>query len=615
VTSSNRATHLVLSDAPERRRMRTLQAALDERRDAIAELDLVIETLRDDLAAFEAHTQARLAEEHDALRRIDDVTRHLERWAQLLAEQPRESVGKRGYRLEERRRRELHNRPSRQVEVSGAAEPEPELEDPGEPSDRLKAAYRSLARRFHPDLARTEAERVRHGQMMARINILYRQGDVARLEALAEQAKGGELEAEDVEVDEQLTVLEERLAWFEAVIDNLREERRNLESSATCELRRNVEQGAALGRDLIAELKEELRQRVEHAYGDITSAVRILEAEVQRYNRDKTRPTGLSRTRGAALERVFDPFADKRLIRASLEAIATANVSGAARELAEWIEVEAPSRPAVLRLLLFCHVSELSPFPLGGLETYDDLELRFDHLGLGDEEPVSLARALVEADDMVEYGVRRATDEVARTALRFTNETTRDAVLVALRSLPVRRQLKEILLVLGERVTCSSCSQESFAVPLYRTRGLDDLRAEVCPLCGHTLSSYWMPKGQDVQAVLNPAYIDFEILSEYSFRLARTSVATQLLPVQVASGTVGDLKKLLFKDLFDRYQLGVKRGQVRLLRGKKPVPERTALEDLDHNQFVVRFAKDAPMNEADALEMLRHRIRNRFKPD
>jgi len=42
--------------------------------------------------------------------------------------------------------------------------------------------YRALVRRCHPDLAQTEADRVRLGALMARINGLYAERDLRRLE-------------------------------------------------------------------------------------------------------------------------------------------------------------------------------------------------------------------------------------------------------------------------------------------------------------------------------------------------------------------------------------------------------------------------------------------------
>ncbi len=179
----------------------------------------------------------------------------------------------------------------------------------------------------------------------------------------------------------------------------------------------------------------------------------------------------------------------------------------------------------------------------------------------------------------------------------------------------MRRAFKEVLAVLDERITCSACAREVFGVPLFRTRGLDDLRSLVCPECGHTQKSYWLPKGKDVQAILNDAFLELELVTEWSLRLARTSVAIQLVDAQVEAMTVGDLKERLFTDVFDRNELGVERSQVALEQSGEPVDEEVPLYEIDERAFTVTFSEDAPVSVADAVEMLQHRIRTRFKPD
>jgi hypothetical protein len=172
-----------------------------------------------------------------------------------------------------------------------------------------------------------------------------------------------------------------------------------------------------------------------------------------------------------------------------------------------------------------------------------------------------------------------------------------------------------VLAVLDERITCPSCAGEVFGVPLLRTRGLDDLRSLVCPACGHTVKSYWMPKGKDVQAILNDAFLELELVSEWSLRLAQTSVAIQLVDAQLDTMTVGDLKGRLFTDIFDRNHLGVERAHVALEQAGAPVADEVSLLDVDERTFTVTFTPDASVPVADAVEILRHRIRTRFQPD
>ncbi|MEK7705658.1 MAG: hypothetical protein AAB426_11915 [Myxococcota bacterium] len=606
---------LVLADIPERVRLRELTSHIEARRDGIAELDLEIETLRDELVDFEAHYHARLAAEQAELRRIEGLVSQIERWRELLVKAERPRVAERAHRLDVQRQKQVEHR-RRKTKRKRAPPADPAPAPVRTVDERLKQAYRALARRYHPDLARTEEEQRTFGQTMSRINALYRAGDLERLQLLVEQSQGAEINGAELDIGEQLVLLEQRARWFDVVLENLREERAALERSPTCELWRNVEQATAVGQDLIEGIRIDLRQRAEKACTEIRDAVQLLEDEVTRYNRVQTEQKLIVARRGSQeLARRFDPFADKQLVRLGLEEAATSRLSPRAREEATWLEASAKDTPALLRLVLLTHVSELSPFPLAGLERYEGIAERFDYLGRHDATPLPLERALVEGDDLVEYGVRQADAAVARLGLRFRSPSMRQAVPRALQALAVRREFKRVLGVLDDRSTCTECQDDVYAVPLYRTRGLDNLRASVCPSCGATLKSYWMPKGQDVQAVLNATFVDYELITEWSFTIAGASVGIQLLPVQAEEMTVGDLKHRLVGDLFERYEIAVAPKQVELWQEGRKRGDSARLTSLDARSFVVRFAEGAPLAEADAVETLRHRVRQKFRAD
>lgn len=610
-------TALVLSNDPERSRLRELKATLGQRRDEIAELDLEIETLRGELADFELAYRTRIAAESEALKRVERVLLHFERWSELLREAPPGALPQRAERLEERRARELSARaptteaPPGTSPVAPPTSVTPEPAPPPAPQvDRLKVAYRALARRFHPDLARTEAERLEFSERMARINALYHDGDVDRLEVLAEQAKAGEVDEGLTAIGDQLALLEERLAWFDVVLENLRAERDALEHTPTCLLLREVERARTRRRDHLADIQRGLRARVETSYTSVRSAAHQLESEVKRFNR---RPSALSHRQAEALARGFDPFGDKRLVRLGLQELKSLSVHPGARQLAERLQREGEANPAVLRLLLFASIAELSRFPLPGLERFEDISVRLEALARPTERHLTLERALVDADAWVEFGVRRATEHVVHLGLRFRTELAREAVQVMLQELPIRRELRRVLGVVGEREACPTCASDVFAVPLFRTHGLDDLRSLVCPRCGTALRSYWMPKGQDVQAVLNDAFLDFELVTEWSFRLGRGGFGVQLLPLQVEELDAGALKRRVYDDVFRRYGLELALEQVRLVQDGAAVDEAEPLTRLPSTSFDLRFEEGSPMRESEALELLRHRVRSRFR--
>ncbi len=614
---------LALANQKERDTLNALHAELRRYRDQIADHDLQLESLRTTLALFESTYNARLTRERSMVDRVRSMVRHLEDWTDLVRSQPREELIQVSQFVENRREKELApfqaERDKEGWQSTDWIPREEPIEDEPPPTreryEELKSAYRQLARHYHPDFAQSEEERVRFSEIMRRINELYRDGDLSRLLALAEQHQVTDELLEETPVQEQLEKLRERARWFAAIVENLQEELHDLEQSEIFDLWQRAEQAKAAGRDLVAEIKKRLLDRLDQLYDEVGWAIGELEQTVVEYNKTlSTEPPAIERRSNATdIERVFDPFADKGLVRLGLEALDTRPKDRTTRRRADWIIRLADEAPAQLRIILLAHVSQLSKLPLPGLESYEDLRLRFDALCADDEAPITLEHTLAQMSDIVEYGVRRASPQLVHLGLRFRSEGIRNAVPLALQAAPVRHELKRVLWVLGEEVTCDFCHSAVFAIPLFYTRGLDDLRASVCPSCGETIRRYYLPKGDDIQAVLNPVYVDLDIISDWSFRLSRASVATQLLPVQVANFTVGELKKRLVTDLFGRYELGLSRGQIAFFQGPRRIKEKTPLYELPEQKFTVRFKEGAPLTESDALEMLRYRIRHKFK--
>jgi hypothetical protein len=635
------SSSLLVTDEPDRARLRELQALLDALLDEIAGLEVELDEARAELAAFEGVYEDRLRGPRAAMTRVHGVIRQLERWAALLDRCRAADLAARAERLDAQRDREtqrlaeearLREEAPREpaprgaglstsisisisisISTSSAPEPEPHDARSRRGDEKLKAVYRTLVRRCHPDLAQNEEDRVRLGALMARINGLYAERDLRRLERLIEQTRDADVDVGEKSVVERIAEVEARVAWLAVLRDNLLVDRDALGRCATGELLRQVDEARREGRDLLDELGRDLEREARRERREIRGAVRLLEEAVHRYNKQNALSTVKPASSAGALSRVFDPYDDKRFVRLGLEHLASLRLSPDAQREAEWLTGLAESAPALLRLLLMTYAAELSPLPLPGLETYDDIALRFQRFP-GAEE-ITLEDALVELAERLEYGLRRTSARRAHAGLRLRSALTRQAIPAALRAHAVRRAFKEVLSVLDERITCSACASEVFGVPLFRTRGLDDLRSLVCPACGHTQKSYWLPKGKDVQAILNDAFLELELVTEWSLRLARTSVAIQLVDAQVEAMTVGDLKERLFTDVFDRHDLGVERSQVTLEQGGEPVDEAAELDAIDERAFTVIFAEDAPVSVADAVEMLRHRIRMRFKPD
>lgn len=138
----------------------------------------------------------------------------------------------------------------------------PEAKKSFVPSDSLKALFREVVKRLHPDLTTDEQERARRHVLMAEANRAYAEGDEAKLRALLEDAEanpdavvGDGVGAELIRVIRKIAQVEERLERIDAEIETLR-------SSDLWELRLKVESAENEGRDLLAEMAEGVDIRI-----------------------------------------------------------------------------------------------------------------------------------------------------------------------------------------------------------------------------------------------------------------------------------------------------------------------------------------------------------------
>ncbi|MDQ2682543.1 MAG: hypothetical protein M3Y37_03345 [Chloroflexota bacterium] len=90
--------------------------------------------------------------------------------------------------------------------------PRPQLD--AETEAEILRLYRELAKRYHPDRARTEKDRERRTALMLRINVAYSERDLVTLQAMAREADAA---------DPAATVLtdEERVQWAHRVITRM----------------------------------------------------------------------------------------------------------------------------------------------------------------------------------------------------------------------------------------------------------------------------------------------------------------------------------------------------------------------------------------------------------
>ena len=228
--------------ARKRQELTILQAELTDR-------ELFLTNLRAELAAFEGHY----------LREVGVLYAELDDWNAKIAELTAEADGS-------------DEAKSAAAEARGQAE-ESYAASHGEaakaadfsPSPELKKLFREVVRQIHPDNATDDADRAVRNRLMAEANLAYRRGDVDALRVILEEykrspesVKGEGVGADLVRVLRQIDQIVKRLSQIEA-------EAAELASSEIALLMAKVESAAAKGRNLLAEMAKDVRQRIQLA--------------------------------------------------------------------------------------------------------------------------------------------------------------------------------------------------------------------------------------------------------------------------------------------------------------------------------------------------------------
>jgi chromosome segregation ATPase len=134
-----------------------------------------------------------------------------------------------------------------------------------DPPPSLKALFRDVAKRIHPDFARDDGEQKHFTLLMARANQAYRRGDTETLQRLLDDHRdinasiaGEDAAAELLRIARQIQHAERDIAALDA-------ERHTLLSSEIAQLHLDAEAAAREHRDLLTELATSLREQIADA--------------------------------------------------------------------------------------------------------------------------------------------------------------------------------------------------------------------------------------------------------------------------------------------------------------------------------------------------------------
>jgi hypothetical protein len=232
-----------------------LHARIGDRQERVAELELELFETRAELARFQSELQRRIgplqARLADLRSEVVQARHRAERRAQWGTRAEAEDAPPDVSAQYER----TWHRPSRELP--------PEPKKPGDEATRaqIKAEYRALAKRFHPDLASDPEEKKWREKIMAEVNAAYAQGDLAALRKLADRADRPLAPTERTR-EQELAALRGEVKRLDALIAGLQAELGRLTRSAEVKLMLDASIARRAGGDLLGEMAEDLRHQI-----------------------------------------------------------------------------------------------------------------------------------------------------------------------------------------------------------------------------------------------------------------------------------------------------------------------------------------------------------------
>jgi hypothetical protein len=173
---------------------------------------------------------------------------------------------------------ELHNPTQPQPEtLEPETEPEPDPE-PDTAALDLKSLFREVAKRIHPDRARSAHDELHRNHLMSQANAAFLRSDADLLQRMLNGYDPSTDAGDDQTAADQLARLTEQIAQTEQDLLTLNAEIEALAASEMADLRDRTVSAALDGRDLLAELAARVK-------GSIGIAMRRYELELGRIRR------------------------------------------------------------------------------------------------------------------------------------------------------------------------------------------------------------------------------------------------------------------------------------------------------------------------------------------
>jgi hypothetical protein len=143
-----------------------------------------------------------------------------------------------------------------------------------QPSADLKALFREIAKRIHPDFAKGAEDEQRRTRLMAHANEAYSRGDTEALQRILDEYRDGSDSIPGEGIGPELIRIIRQISQAKKSLAAIQKELSELQQSEIALLRQDVETARKDGRNLFEKLAASVRERIAQAKGEYESLSR-----------------------------------------------------------------------------------------------------------------------------------------------------------------------------------------------------------------------------------------------------------------------------------------------------------------------------------------------------
>lgn len=223
-----------------------------------------------------------LAELRDRLAELEAERDRLRQELRNFEKRFRPAVGARYNQLEELRERirrawaEVHRARNGALKAAVESPPDEIPQKAFKPEDEVRRLFRSLARKVHPDLADDFEERRRRHEFMAEATRAYRASDQRRLQWLLEHWLAAPDLPRGVDSSSRLVRTNQHIAWARYRLREVNAEIAEFGASSTMRLMQQASAARSDGRNLVAEMRNQVIQELQQAELDLQQVEAVL---------------------------------------------------------------------------------------------------------------------------------------------------------------------------------------------------------------------------------------------------------------------------------------------------------------------------------------------------